>query len=144
MGRLHRDMQRPREAEGQYQEALQICRALAVSEPEAYSRYVAETLKDLAALYRGTQRVKEAEAYCIEAEQILTQSSSEDPEVHGDQMAKVLCERAELCAPLGKNIVEACAFARRALEIAEASEVRSVARELVRRFCAHKGVKKIV
>ena len=51
LGNLHDDLNRPKEAEEEYKEALKIYRELAKDNPEAYIDYVATTLNNYALLY---------------------------------------------------------------------------------------------
>ena len=76
---LHRNLNRPVEAEAEYREALEIYRALAKEIPGAYLGYVAGTLNNLAILHRNLNRPVEAEAEYREALEIYRALAKEAP-----------------------------------------------------------------
>jgi tetratricopeptide (TPR) repeat protein len=87
---LYSDTQRLGEAEGAYNEALEIRRRLAEKNPEAYEPYVATTLNNLAILYSDTQRLGEAEGAYNEALEIRRRLAEKNPEAYEPYVANIL------------------------------------------------------
>jgi len=82
LGNLHQVMQRFKEGETSYQEALTIQRDLAKVNPQAYLSDVAMTLNNLGALYYKTQRLKEGEVSFQEALTIRRDLAKANPQAY--------------------------------------------------------------
>jgi tetratricopeptide (TPR) repeat protein len=87
---LYYDTQRMKQAEAAYQEALQIRRELAKTNPATYQEDVASTLNNLGLLYSTTQRMKEAEAAYQEALGILRQLAKANSAAYQPDVATTL------------------------------------------------------
>ncbi len=79
LGNLYGDTQRLKESEQAFQEALQIRRELAKSNPTAYQPYVAQTLNNLGILYITTGRPKESAVVLEEALHIFQELATSNP-----------------------------------------------------------------
>ena len=96
LGSLDHDQNRKDEAQAEYQEALQIRRKLAKSNPEAYLPDVADTLNDLANLDSAQHRRDQARSEYQEALQIRRKLAQSSPEVYLPDVAGTLNNLANL------------------------------------------------
>jgi|WetSurMetagenome_2_1015567.scaffolds.fasta_scaffold07458_8 tetratricopeptide (TPR) repeat protein len=90
LGTLYSDTQRLKEAEHTYQEALDIRRTLAKTNPQTYLPDVAITLNNLGLLYSYTQRLKEAEHTYQEALEIRRNLAKTNPQTYLPSVAIAL------------------------------------------------------
>lgn len=72
-----------------YERALEICRRLSLSNPQAYDPDVAQTLKNLADLYYKTQRFTEGEAEYKEALEIYHRLAQSNPQAYDPDVAQI-------------------------------------------------------
>jgi len=87
LGILYSDVNKFKEAEEAFKEALQIYRQLAEENPEAYLPEVAGTQNNLGNLYRNVNKFKEAEEAFKEALQIYRHSAEKNPEAYLPKVA---------------------------------------------------------
>ena len=71
-------------------QALEIYRALAKTNPQAYSSDVSMTLNNLAILYYKVNRIKEAEEAYLEALEIYRALAKTNPQAYGIDLANSL------------------------------------------------------
>ena len=81
-----------------YEEALVICRTLAVQNPETFESDVADTLNNLALLHKNTQRFDQAEKEYTEALEIRRRLAQKNPEAFESDVAMTLNNLAILHA----------------------------------------------
>ena len=105
-----------KEAEAAYQEALDISRQLAKTNPAAYQPDVAMTLNNLGVLYYTTQRLKEAEAAFQEALDSYRQLAKTNPAAYQPYVAATLNNLANLYSDT-QRLKEAEAAHQEALDI---------------------------
>jgi len=95
-GNIHSDLNRYREAEREYGEALEIRRELAKKVPEKYLPDVATTLNNLAILHSDRNRYDEAEREYGEALEIRRELAKKVPEKYLPDVAMTLNNLANL------------------------------------------------
>ena len=79
-----------------YERALEICRRLSLSNPQAYDPDVAMTLNNLAILYSDTQRLSESELMYKEALEIRRRLAQSNPQAYDPDVAQTLNNLAHL------------------------------------------------
>ena len=120
---LYRDTQRMKEAEAAYQEALDIRRQLAKTNPAAYQPDVAETLNNLAILHVITNNPRQALNEVDEAIGINRERWKTNPTVAADDLARSL-----VIAILAQQEPSAkCQLAREAISVALDPKLRESA-----------------
>ncbi|MFN8818728.1 MAG: tetratricopeptide repeat protein [Holosporaceae bacterium] len=90
LGNLHRDMGRFEEAKKAYMEALQLGRALAKTNPDAYNPNLAGTLNGLGNLHLSMEKFEEAGEAYTEALQLYRALAKTDPDAYNPDLAGTL------------------------------------------------------
>ena len=116
MASLYYKVNRVKEAEKAYLKALEIYRALAKTNPQAYNYYLSGTLNNLASLYYKVNRIKEAEEAYLEALKIYRVLAKTNPEAYSVNVANTLNNLADLYNKVNR-IKEAEEAHLKALEI---------------------------
>ena len=87
LGVLHDDLNRHKEAEEEYKEALEIFRELAKDNPNAYMGKVADTVENLGILHNNLNCHKEAEEEYKEALKIRRELAKDNPNAYMGKVA---------------------------------------------------------
>ena len=99
-----------------YERALEICRRLSLSNPQAYDPDVAMTLNNLAILYSDTQRLSESELMYKEALEIFRRHAQSNPQAYEPDVAMTLNNLAILYSDT-QRLSESELMYKEALEI---------------------------
>jgi tetratricopeptide (TPR) repeat protein len=102
LGNLHRDMGRFEEAKKAYMEGLQLGRALATTNPDAYNPNLAATLNGLGNLHLSMKKFEEAGEAYTEALQLYRALAKTDPDAYNPDLAGTLTNLGTLHRAMGR------------------------------------------